>query len=160
MNRAANKYEKLKAELEKKKESYLATDASIAELISKRDSLTKAITDAQISIKKYNHKISAFYSDREKAKKSVDTLLNEHPWIAKEEQYVLISLLTLCLLPYVLCPYVLTTPTTPTPILHSNLTKGTLVRRMVNMTLPKSPFLLSLKIGENCRSNKNIYQRE
>lgn len=76
--------------MDSKKEACMATDVSIAHLISSRDSMNKTITDAQISIKKLTHKINSFYAEREKATKTVQHLSKENPWIPKEEQYVMI----------------------------------------------------------------------
>jgi len=56
-------------------------------LIANRDSNAKAISDAEINLKKYNHKISSFHQTRAKAEKSVVELKNQHDWIQKEEQF-------------------------------------------------------------------------
>lgn len=65
----------------------MKTDSSISKLIAQRDANVKAISDAEINLKKYTHKISTFHQTKAKAAKSVSELKSQHEWIQKEEQY-------------------------------------------------------------------------
>eukprot|EP01125_Pyxidicula_operculata_P012226 TRINITY_DN4006_c0_g1_i1.p1 TRINITY_DN4006_c0_g1~~TRINITY_DN4006_c0_g1_i1.p1 ORF type:complete len:1112 (-),score=370.22 TRINITY_DN4006_c0_g1_i1:73-2940(-) len=80
-------YEEKKYILDARKTEFISADTTISNYIAQRDSISKSISDAEISIKKYEHKITSFKSGREKATKTIDSLKKANPWIEKEEQF-------------------------------------------------------------------------
>jgi hypothetical protein len=86
--RKETEFVKQKNSLDEKKDDCLKTDSSISHLIAERDASSKAISDAEINVKKYNHKIQSFHQTKAKAIKIVSDLKKQHEWIEKEEQYV------------------------------------------------------------------------
>eukprot|EP01124_Arcella_intermedia_P009206 TRINITY_DN15993_c0_g1_i1.p1 TRINITY_DN15993_c0_g1~~TRINITY_DN15993_c0_g1_i1.p1 ORF type:complete len:1200 (-),score=360.67 TRINITY_DN15993_c0_g1_i1:64-3138(-) len=79
-------YEKILSLINAKKSAVLECDSNIAQLVAQRDANTKAITDAELNIKKLEHKIENFKAAKESAKKTVSILLKQHEWIESEEQ--------------------------------------------------------------------------
>lgn len=70
-----------------KKESLLACDKNISELIEQRDKQSKELTDIDIESKKLEHKILRFHKDKKDAQKFVEHLEEKHAWIQNQKQY-------------------------------------------------------------------------
>jgi structural maintenance of chromosome 2 len=80
-------FEEASNELETKRQNLAACDKSIADLIAKRDSHSKELTDNDIEMKKIEHKLLRYHKDKKDAGKFIEHLESKHPWIASEKQY-------------------------------------------------------------------------
>lgn len=79
-------YETVQGELDRKKESLLATDKHISKLMSERDKLSKQSTDTDIELKKIEHKIQRHHQEKENAQRVVRHLEEKYTWINAEKQ--------------------------------------------------------------------------
>lgn len=65
----------------------LACDRTVAKLLAERDELQQQLTDADVEIKKIDHKIERFHKDKKDASKFVEHLEKKYSWITNERQY-------------------------------------------------------------------------
>ncbi len=64
----------------------MACDKRISELLSRKDNLSKEMTDNDLEIKKIEHKLQRYHKDQKEAAKFVEHLEQRYPWVATEKQ--------------------------------------------------------------------------
>lgn len=77
-------YDVVAAELEDRRARVAACDKEISQLLKRKSKLENVAIDQGVEVKKLEHKISRLVKDAEDAVAHLDTLKNEHQWIAGE----------------------------------------------------------------------------
>eukprot|EP00004_Rigifila_ramosa_P018067 TRINITY_DN4453_c0_g1_i4.p1 TRINITY_DN4453_c0_g1~~TRINITY_DN4453_c0_g1_i4.p1 ORF type:complete len:500 (+),score=161.77 TRINITY_DN4453_c0_g1_i4:1131-2630(+) len=83
--RKRDEYESAKTKVEEKKSVIHQANTQLADLQKQRDLLERNINDAQLEIKKSEHKAKNLTKEQQDAEKQVVSLTNQHKWIATEK---------------------------------------------------------------------------
>ncbi len=79
-------YDALRADVDKKREKIQSQSKAIQDLLHENDKIGKQISDADLEIKKLEHKISRFVTSQKDATRFVQQMLKQHTWIADEKK--------------------------------------------------------------------------
>jgi structural maintenance of chromosome 2 len=78
-------YERAASELKQMRLKLSATDNEIAAAVQKREAARQSKADAELELKKNEHKREKLLKEKKEAGRSIEVMLEKHPWIQQEK---------------------------------------------------------------------------